>query len=81
VGHAEELDSALAKGANRPDDVLGPQRDVLRAGVEVVVEDSWIWLFFLPAAGSLIGNLIRPFPFCMTLLMRAEYSVWITLSS
>ena len=27
---------------------------------------SWIWLFFLPVAGSLIGNLIRPLPFVMT---------------
>ena len=27
---------------------------------------SWIWLFFLPVAGSLIGNLIRPLPLVMT---------------
>ena len=42
---------------------------------------SWIWLFFLPVAGSLIGNLIRPLPLVMTFDISAEYSVWMTLSS
>jgi hypothetical protein len=27
---------------------------------------SWIWLFFRPVAGSLMGNLIRPLPLVMT---------------
>jgi hypothetical protein len=36
---------------------------------------SSIWLFRLPSAGSLIGNLIFPSPSVMTLDMRAEYSV------
>ena len=39
VRHAEELDAALAQGAHGADDVLGPQRDVLGPGVEVVVEE------------------------------------------
>ena len=43
--------------------------------------NSWIWLFFLPVAGSLIGNLIRPLPLVMTFDMSALYSVWMTLSS
>ncbi len=43
--------------------------------------NSWIWLFFLPVAGSLIGNLIRPLPSVMTFDIRALYSVWMTLSS
>ena len=32
-------------------------------------------------AGSLIGNLIRPVPFCTTFDIRAEYSVLMSLSS
>ena len=38
---------------------------------------SSIWLFRLPSAGSLIGNLILPAPSAITLLISAEYSVWI----
>jgi len=36
---------------------------------------SSIWLFFLPSAGSLIGNLHLPVPFSMTFDIRALYSV------
>ena len=36
---------------------------------------SSIWLFRLPSAGSLIGNLIFPSPSVMTFDMSAEYSV------
>ena len=43
--------------------------------------NSWIWLFFLPVAGSLIGNFTRPLPLVMTFDIRALYSVWMTLSS
>ena len=39
VRHAQELDAVLAQLADGADDVLGPQRDVLRAGVEVLVEE------------------------------------------
>src|SRR5688500_14566857 len=35
VRHPEELDAALAERAHRADDVLGAQRDVLGAGIEV----------------------------------------------
>jgi hypothetical protein len=42
---------------------------------------SWIWLFFLPWAGSLIGILIRWFPLAITLLISAEYSVEMSASS
>ena len=36
---------------------------------------SSIWLFRLPSAGSLIGNLIFPSPSAITFDMSAEYSV------
>ena len=36
---------------------------------------SSIWLLRLPSAGSLIGNLIFPWPSVITLLISAEYSV------
>jgi hypothetical protein len=34
---------------------------------------SSIWLFFLPSAGSLMGNLMRPLPLLITLLISAVY--------
>ncbi len=36
---------------------------------------SSIWLFRLPSAGSLIGNLIFPWPSVITFDISAEYSV------
>jgi hypothetical protein len=36
---------------------------------------SSIWDFFLPGAGSLMGNLSLPEPSCITFDIRAEYSV------
>ena len=35
-------------------------------GVWYQSRNSWIWLFFLPVAGSLIGNFTRPLPLVMT---------------
>src|SRR4029079_18494662 len=39
VGHSEELDAEAPQRSNRPDDVLGPEGDVLRSGLAVVIEE------------------------------------------
>jgi hypothetical protein len=65
VGHAKNS-TPLRAPADGGHDVLGPQRDVAWTPGVVPVENSWIWLFFLPVAGSLIGNFTRPLPLVMT---------------
>ena len=42
---------------------------------------SSIWLFFLPGAGSLMGNFTRPSPLAITLDISAVKSVEMSLSS
>ena len=73
VRQAQELDAVVAQRPDRAHDVLGAQRDVLACrAIEYQSRNSWIWLFFLPVAGSLIGNLIRPLPLVMTFDIRAR---------
>ncbi len=59
VWHAQELDAALAERAHRPDDVLGAQGDVLRSGVEVVVEEL-LDLALLLAGRRLVDRELDP---------------------
>ena len=57
--HPKELDAALSKRAHRSDDVLGPQRDVLGSGVEVVVEEL-LDLALLLAGRRLVDRELDP---------------------
>ena len=81
VRQTEELHPVVAEAAHGPDDVLGPDRDVLAAGRAIPVEVLLDLALLAPGAGSLIGNLIRPLPLVMTFDISALKSVWMTLSS
>ena len=67
VRQAEELDAVLAQPW-RTVPTMSSVRSAMcwQPGDRYQSRYSWIWLFFLPVAGSLIGNLIRPLPLVMT---------------
>src|SRR5690606_31467016 len=80
--HIQEFHSPIAHLGNGLDDIVRGQGHMLHPRCRYKNQRcSSIWDFFFRSAVSLMGNLTRPLPLLITLLIRAVYSVAISSST